>query len=152
MLRAPISLAGSTRRGMVTAQVALSLSALMAMLAVVADGGLLLVERRHAQATADAAALAAAASASAMGVASANGYTNDGTTSTVTVNIPPLSGNFTVAKIGAAANGYAEVIVTWNQQRFFSGIFGSGTIPVSARAVARSVALGSGSSLVGLVE
>ena len=106
MLRAPISLAGSTRRGMVTAQVALSLSALMAMLAVVADGGLLLVERRHAQATADAAALAAAsdlyvhwntnwlgpsgtASASAMGVASANGYTNDGTTSTVTVNIPP---------------------------------------------------------------
>ena len=60
MLRAPISLAGSTRRGMVTAQVALSLSALMAMLAVVADGGLLLVERRHAQATADAAALAAA--------------------------------------------------------------------------------------------
>ena len=45
---------------MVTAQVALSLSALMAMLAVVADGGLLLVDRRHAQATADAAALAAA--------------------------------------------------------------------------------------------
>ena len=41
-------------------QVVLSLSALMAMLAVVADGGLLLVERRHAQATADAAALAAA--------------------------------------------------------------------------------------------
>jgi len=152
MLRAPISLAGSTRRGMVTAQVALSLSALMAMLAVVADGGLLLVERRHAQATADAAALAAAASASAMGVASANGYTNDGTTSTVTVNIPPLSGNFTVAKIGAAANGYAEVIVTWNQQRFFSGIFGSGAIPVSARAVASVVPVPPGYSHVGLVE
>jgi len=154
---------------MVTAQVALSLSALMGMLAVVADGGLLLVERRHAQATADAAALAAAsdiyakwytnsssdpdgtASASAMGVATAN---YDGMTPTVTVNIPPLAGNFTVAKIGAAANGYAEVIVTWNQQRFFSGIFGSGAIPVSARAVARSVYLvpGSSPSHVGLVE
>ncbi len=144
---------------MVAAQVMLSLSVLMAMLAVVADGGLLLVERRHAQATADAAALAAAsdiasgstgtASASAMGIATAN---YDGTTPTVTVNIPPLSGNFTVAKIGAAANGYAEVIVTWNQQRSFSGVIGSGTIPVSARAVARSVALASGSSLVGLVE
>src|SRR5271157_3285333 len=60
MLRAQISLAGSTRRGMVAAQVVLSMSVLMAMLAVVADGGLLLVERRHAQATADAAALAAA--------------------------------------------------------------------------------------------
>jgi uncharacterized membrane protein len=159
MLRAPISQAGSTRRGMVAVQVALSLSALMAMLAVVADGGLLLVERRHAQATADAAALAAAcdiasgstgtASASAMGIATAN---YDGTTPTVTVKIPPLSGNFTVAKIGAAANGYAEVIVTWNQQRFFSGIFGSAAIPVSARAVARSVALVQGSSRVGLVE
>ena len=159
MLRAPISLAGSTRRGMVTAQVVLSLSALMAMLAVVADGGLLLVERRHAQATADAAALAAAsdlyvnwsndnpsgtdssgtAHASALGVASANGYTNDGTTSTVTVNISP-------AKYSGGPNagttlpaGYAEATVTWYQQRFFSGIFGSGAIPVSARAVARGV-------------
>jgi len=138
---------------MVTVQVVVSLLALMPMLAVVADGGLLLVERRHAKATADAAALAAAsdiyakngstgsASASALRVAPANGYTNHGTPSTVTVNIPPLSGNFTVAKIGAArASGYAEVIVTWNQQRFFSGYFGSGAIPVSTRAVARGVA------------
>ncbi len=146
MLRAPISLAGSTRRGMVTAQVALSLSALMAMLAVVADGGLLLVERRHAQATADAAALAAAASASAMGVASANGYTNDGTTSTVTVNNPPSSGIF------QGNVNYFEVIVTWNQQRFFSGIFGSGAIPVSARAVAGVFPVLPGYSHVGLVE
>ena len=100
MLRAPISLAGSTRRGMVTTQVVLvSLSFfIIPWLALVADGGLLLVERRHAQATADAVALAAAsdlyaywntnhgtdpsgtALASALGVASANGYTNDGTT------------------------------------------------------------------------
>lgn len=152
MLRAPISLAGSTRRGMVTAQVVLSLSALMAMLAVVADGGLLLAERRHAQATADAAALAAAsdlyakwntnhgldpsgtAKNSAWGVASANGYTNDGKTSHVTVG-PPLSGNF----VGKA--GYAEVIVTWYQKRSFSGVLGTGTIPVSARAVAQGAPL-----------
>ncbi len=145
MLRAPISQAGSTRRGMVAAQVVLSLSVLMAMLAVVADGGLLLVERRHAQATADAAALAAAASASAMGVASANGYINDGTTSTVTVNNPPSSGIF------QGNYSYFEVIVTWNQPRFFSGIFGSGAIPVSARAVA-GVVPGSSPSRVGLVE
>jgi hypothetical protein len=133
---------------MIAAQVAVSLSVLMSILAVLVDGGLLLVERRHAQATADAAALAAAsdlfanwktnsgsdtggtAASSALGVASANGYTNDGTTNSVTVNIPPASGNFS----GKA--GYAEVIVTWNQKRGFSAIFGSGTIPVSARAVA----------------
>ena len=175
MLRSPISPAGIPPRGMVTAQVALSLSALMAMLAVVADGGLLLVERRHAQATADAAALAAAsdlyvnwsndnpsgtdslgtANSSALGVASDN-YTNDGTTVywTVTVNISP-------AKYSGGPNagttlppGYVEATVTWYQQRFFSGIFGSGAIPVSARAVARSVYLvpGSSPSHVGLVE
>jgi uncharacterized membrane protein len=160
MLRAPISLAGSTRRGMVAAQIVLSLIFfMMPMLALVADGGLLLVERRHAQAAADATALAAAsdlyenwskdnpsgtdslgtANSSALGVASANGYTNDGTTSTVTVNISP-------AKYSGGPNagttlppGYAEATVTWYQQRFFSGIFGSGAIPVSARAVARGV-------------
>ena len=150
MLRAPISLAGSTRRGIATAQVALSLSALMAMLAVVADGGLLLVERRHAQATADAAALAAAsdlyakwntnkgsdsgnsASNSAMGVASANGYTNDGTTSKVTVNVPPGKYSSGPNAGKALPAGYAEATVTWYQPRGFSGVFGSGAIPVSA--------------------
>jgi len=169
MLRAPISQAGSTRRGMVTAQVVLSLSVLMAMLAVVADGGLLLVERRHAQATADAAALAAAsdlyenwskdnpngtdslgtANSSAMYVASANLYTNDGTTSTVTVNISPAKYSGGPNKGTTLPPGYVEATVTWYQQRFFSGIFGSGAIPVSARAVAGVVL---GSSSVGLVE
>ncbi len=154
MVRAQISLARSTRKGMVAVWVAVSLTALMTMLALVMDGGLLLAERRHAQATADAAALAAAssiyvnngsttgASASALGVASANGYTNDGTTSIVTVNIPPKAGNF------ANKAGYAEVIVTWNQQRGFSGIFGGGVIPVSARAVARGLAQGSSASFL----
>src|SRR5208337_1525000 len=144
---------------MVAAQVVLSLSALMMMLAVVADGGLLLVERRHAQATADAAALAAAsdlyenwyidspsgtdslgtANSSALYVASANGYTNDGTTSTVTVNISPAKysgGSYAGTTLPA---GYVEVTVIWYQQRFFSGIFGSGVIRVGARAVARGV-------------
>ena len=147
---------------MVAAQVVLSLSVLMAMLAVVADGGLLLVERRHAQATADAAALAAASDLYVTGpgtdptappapvpwASPRPTATPDGTTSTVTVNIPPASGD----PFRHTLTGYAEVIVTWNQQRFFSGIFGSGTIPVSARAVARGVFPVPGSSHVGLVE
>ena len=60
MIRSRISLAENARRGMVMVQIALSLSVLMGMLALLVDGGLALVERRHAQATADAAALAAA--------------------------------------------------------------------------------------------
>jgi hypothetical protein len=147
---------------MVAAQASLGLTALLGMLALLVDGGLLLSERRHAQATADAAALAAAtdlyanwktnqgadsggtAAASALNVASSNGYTNDGTTNSVTVNIPPKSGNF------ISRAGYAEVIVTWNLKRGLSAIFGKGTIPVSARAVAqgRSVTGGSASPAI----
>jgi hypothetical protein len=151
---------------MVTAQIALSMGLLMGFLALLTDGGILLVERRHAQATADAAALAAAsdfyanwntnkgadpsgtANSSALGVASANGYTNDGTTSKVTVNVSP-------AKYSGGPNvgtklppGYAEATVTWYQPRGFSGVFGSGAIPVSARAVARGLLGASGADLL----
>jgi Putative Flp pilus-assembly TadE/G-like len=147
--RSTKSIARGPRRGVILVQLAVALTLLMTVLAVTVDLGFLIVERRHAQATADAAALAAAADlyeywstnngsdpngtadSSALGVASANGYTNNATTSKVKVNIPPLAGNF----IGQA--GYAEVIVTWYQKRGFSSILGTGTLPVSARAVAR---------------
>src|SRR5207237_5645836 len=112
------------------------------------DGGLLQEDRRRTQAAADAAALAAAenlfsnypknsgvdngnkAQARALAIAAANGFNNDGPTNTVVVNIPPKSG------IHANMAGYAEVIITYNQKRGFSSIFGGGDIPVRARAVA----------------
>jgi hypothetical protein len=145
---------------MVCALVALCLFALMGVVAIALDGGLLLDQRRRAQAGADAAALAAAedlysnwqknqgqdpkgtAAAAARANALANGFNNDGVSSVVTVNIPPTSGNFqtfippgdTFLTPGA---GCVEVIIQFNQKRGFSGIFGSGDIPVRARAVAR---------------
>src|SRR5262245_12116542 len=97
---------GAIVRWMVTSLVILMIAALGL------DGGRGMDERRHAQAAADAAALAAAADlyanwwtnhgrdsggtakTAAIAMAAANGYANDGTTSVVTVNIPPLSGNF----------------------------------------------------------
>jgi len=138
------------RRGAVTPFVALCMMLMLpAIVALVVDGGMLLTERRRAQATADAAAMAAACvlydnypvdqgqgvvgnpSGAALAVASSNGYTNDGTTSTVVVNIPPQSG------IYAGLPSYVEVIVTYFQGRAFSGVLGTGTMPVKARAVAR---------------
>src|SRR5215831_3228886 len=138
------------RRSAVTPLVAVCLMLMVpAILALVVDGGMLLTERRRAQATADAAAMAAACtlydnypvdqglgkvgnpSGSALAVASANGYTNDGVTSSVTVNIPPQSG------IYAGLPSYVEVIVTYYQGRAFSSFLGTGTLPVMARAVAR---------------
>ncbi|MFL5240484.1 MAG: pilus assembly protein TadG-related protein [Gemmataceae bacterium] len=140
----------ATRRGAIVLFVAVCLTVLLGFAAIALDGGVLLTERRHAQATVDAAALAAAcdlyknyginggldnsagtAKASALSTAAANGYANDGTTSVVTVNIPPISGDY----VGKA--GYAEVIVQFNETRGFSNVFGSGSTPVQARAVAR---------------
>jgi hypothetical protein len=154
---------------MVLAQVAVALSLLMTVLAVGVDLGFLLVERRHAQATADAAALAAAsdlyakwnankgadsggtASSSALGVASANGYANDSTTSKVTVNISPANYSGGPNAGNALPPGYAEVTVTYYQKRGFSSVLGSGTLPVSARAVARGVSLSGAQSLPGIL-
>jgi Flp pilus assembly protein TadG len=136
------------RSGLVLVLVALSLTVLLGIVAIALDGGLLLDQRRCLQSAADAAALAAAidlyknyqtnngldpggtAKASALSIANINGYTNNGTTNTVSVSIPPGSGNY------AGKAGYAEVIIQYNQQRAFSAIFGSGNLAVSARAVA----------------
>ncbi len=133
----------------------LSLSALAGVVALVIDGGTLMEARRHVQAGADAAALAGAAdlftnyianqgtdpkgtaSASALTTASANGYTNDGVQSVVTVSVSPqkYQGGPNVGLPLPA--GYIEVIVQYNASHLFGGIFGVGTTPVTARAVAR---------------
>jgi len=141
------------RRGMIAVAVAVCLVVMFGVVAIALDGGGLLAERRHAQATADAAALAAAcdlydnywlnngadpngtARASALKTAASNGYANDGTTSIVNVNMPPTSGLY------AGRSGYVEVVVQFNQTRAFSNIFSSGPIPVRARAVALGAAV-----------
>src|SRR5438132_8186730 len=151
MYLAPTFLPYSRRRGTVAVFLALSLTVLVGILAITLDGGLMLAESRHAQAVADAAALAAAsdlfdnsaangatdpsgtAAASALATANANGYTNDGITSVVTVNIPPQTGDY----VGKA--GYAEVIVQRNLKRGFSAIWGQGTLPITARSVASGI-------------
>jgi Flp pilus assembly protein TadG len=148
MVRARHPLPRAARRGALIPLVAFGLMVLLGVLAFALDGGMLLSERRRAQAVADAAALAAAislyqnygtdqgldpngtAQQSALAYAAANGYSNDGTQSTVTVNIPPQAGDH------AGKACYAEVIVQFNQPRYFSAVFGSGTIPVGARSVA----------------
>jgi hypothetical protein len=116
---------------------------LLSFTAIVVDGGLLMDQRQRVQSAADLAALAAAdklfvnfptyqgvdtpgtAKAAALASAAANGFPNP------TVNIPPQSGPF------AGLPGYAEVIVTYNQTRHFSKIFGSSDLPVVARAVSQ---------------
>lgn len=143
------------RRGSVTPLTVLCLSLLVGVVALVVDGGTLMEDRRHVQATADAAALAAAADlyanyasnqgidlsssarSSALATAAANGFTNDGVQSLVTVNVAPQSyqGGPNAGK--PLPPGYVEVIIQYNASHLFSGVFGAGTSPVPGRAVAR---------------
>jgi hypothetical protein len=136
------------RTGNVAVLTAVSLVCIFGIGAIALDGGLLQHDRRMAQAAADAAAMAAAddlylnwqanagldlsgtAQTKALAIAKANGFNNNGVDSSVTVNIPPLSG------LHAGQAGYVEVIVHLFQRRGFSGIWGSSRVTVSARAVA----------------
>lgn len=141
----------SARRGATAVVVAICLVPLIGVMAFAIDGGLLMAQRRQVQAAADASAHAAActlytnnstdngldprglARAAALAFASANGYSNDGTRSVVTVNIPPTSGTF------SGRSSYAEVLVTYNQDKAFSAIWRSGSLAVRARTVARGL-------------
>jgi hypothetical protein len=142
--------------------VAISLLALLGIVAIALDGGVLQDSKRRVQGAADAAALAAAtlfyenytkltvstpdpggqAAAAAQQRATDNGFPNNGTTNTVVVNIPPVSGPFT------GQIDYAEVIITYKQPRYFSAIWGSTPLPVVARAVARGAWKGSGDGVI----
>jgi hypothetical protein len=155
MLHRRTSLPPRRRPGVVAVLVAASLVVILGVAAIALDGGLLINQRRWAQATADAAALAAAADlfenypanggqdpqgtarASALALAAANGYGNDGQDSIVTVNISPqrYQGGPKAGQI--LPPGYVEVLVQYNQKRGFSNVFGSGDLTVGARAVAR---------------
>jgi Flp pilus assembly protein TadG len=144
-----------SRRGAIAVLVACSLTLLLACAAISLDGGGLLEQRRKAQAAVDAAAMAAAedlflnypqnngldpdgtAADRAMSIAAANSFNDDGTSSVVSVRISPetyLGGPNAGQPL---PNGFVEVTVQHNQTRHFSAVIGSGTIPVTARAVAR---------------
>ncbi|MCI0637495.1 MAG: pilus assembly protein TadG-related protein [Gemmataceae bacterium] len=145
------------RRGSVAILVAVSLTAIIGVVAIAVDGGLLQEKRRHVQATADAVALAAAdvlfsrypqyqgldadgaARKQGLATAAANGCPNDKTTAVVTLTFAPGVYQDGTDKGKPIPAGYVEAIVQFNQKRHFSRIFASESIPVRARAVARGM-------------
>lgn len=145
-----------SRRGAIIVLVAVCMTILLVGAAISLDGGALLDLRRRTQATADAAAIAAAedlfrnypanrgydtcetAESRADTIAAANGFADtNGGISKVTVRTAPekyLGGPNQGQTLPA---GFAEVTIQYNQPRYFSAIVGTGSIPVTARAVAR---------------
>lgn len=104
------------------------------------EGGLWLYKHQSLQGAADSAALSAAAlytlnnskdlNAQADAVTASYGYVAGVSGTTVTVNRPPTSGNYT------SNTKTIEVIVSVPQQRFLSAIFNSKPITIEGRAVA----------------
>ncbi|MSQ95453.1 MAG: hypothetical protein EXR98_12970 [Gemmataceae bacterium] len=164
--------AKTSRRGTVAVLVAVSITLLLGMVALTLDGGLLQDNKRRVQNAADGAAIAAAntifknyptiastgtadpggqAAAAALNSASENGFADNAVggglppnlaETSVVVHIPPLSGPFT------GTIGYAEVIITFKQPRYFSTIWGSTATPVEARAVAKGFWGGTGKGVI----
>ena len=127
-------------RGQVLAMGAFSLIALCALVGLAADTGYFFESRRRIQTAADAAALAGAEQLRRAGTtqpvtaanssATANGFTNGASGTTVAVHNPPQSGYYT------ADTSYVEAIITQDRPTLFMGILGLSTGRASARAVA----------------
>jgi len=148
------------RRGAVIVLILLSLTLMLSMVALTWDGGQALAERRNAQAAADAAVMTAAADLFTNWQSNGGGFDASGTatthaqavaalqgysTSNITVNLNKSRSDVTnqnVKYLGgpnqgqALGEGYVEVIISYDQPATFSAIFGSGSVNVTARAVA----------------
>lgn len=119
-----------SRRGAVAALVALLMPVVIGVMALGLDGGMLYLQRQTAQSIADAAALAgayqlykgstlSAAQSAAIAIGTQNGVT------------------ITASQVTSPKSGYVAVSVTSSQPRLFSAIWGSGSMSVTATAVAR---------------
>ena len=138
MLKATFVSDSSPRRGATAAIVAASLPVLIGVAALGLDAGVLLVQRRQAQAMAEGIAMAAAyqlslnssntsaATTAANRLASIYGVTNP------IINMPPTSGIF------ANQSGYVQVSVKLTSPKLFSAIWGTGNMSAMASAVAGS--------------
>jgi hypothetical protein len=126
----------ANRKGAMLAFVALSMTAMLGLLALALDIGSGNRQRRIAQTAADASAIAggtqiyrgifSAVDSAAREAAAMNGFP----TGEVTVNYPPATGLF------VGDSDYVEVLIARSVPTLFGSLFGMSTLNVKARAVA----------------
>lgn len=129
-----------SERGQAIVLIVVALIGLIAITGLVVDGGMAYADRRQAQNAADSAALAAARArirgenTSGAGLESAlqNGYSNDGTQSTVEIHNPPISGPYRNNK------EYIQVIITSHVNTFFAPVVNVQQLTNTVEAVARA--------------
>lgn len=139
--------------GQILIMVAISLTVLLGFVGFATDVGVLLHEKRELQTAADSAALGGATEAliegtpttvtggiatAALNDAALNGFTatsngvlDTSTGVTVTINVAP---NITVSTFNTP--GYVQAIVSQKSNNIFMSLFGAGSTPVAAAAIA----------------
>jgi hypothetical protein len=127
-------------RGQAIILVVFSIIGLIGMTALAIDGGNALIDRRRTETAASAAALTAALTringgdwrSAALATAKANGYNNDGISSIIEMNTPPLSGPY------EGDSEYIEVIITSHLSTYFGAVIGVPRVTNVARAVTQT--------------
>ncbi|HYA35743.1 MAG TPA: pilus assembly protein TadG-related protein [Candidatus Binataceae bacterium] len=126
-----------SQSGQIWVLVAAAITVVLASVGMAGDIGVLYLQRHKMQSAADSAALAGADElnygdtvSAARKDASSNGYANGVGSTTVTVNNPPTSGQY------SGNSKYVEVIISKVQSTYFLPVLGIGSLNVAARAVA----------------
>lgn len=128
-------------RGQALVLVALAIVGLAGIAGLVIDGGNSFLDRRKAQNAADTAALTAAVArvrggqnmiTAGLNSAAENGYDNNGTTNTVEIHIPPVSGP------NAGKDEYVQVIIVSHVKTYLARVVGWKELTNRVEAVART--------------
>ena len=128
-------------RGQALVIVALAIVGLAGIAGLVIDGGNAFLDRRTAQNAADTAALTAAVTrvrggenmvAAALSSAAENGYDNNGTTNTVEIHTPPISGPNT------GNIEYIQIIIVSHVKTYIAAVVGWSELTNRVEAVART--------------
>ena len=128
-------------RGQALVIIALAIVGLAGMAGLVIDGGNAFLDRRNAQNAADSASLAAALArvkgeanvkGTALAAAKQNGYDNNGTTNTVEVHIPPVSGP------NKGKGEYIQVIIISHVKTYVASVVGWRELKNTVTAVSRT--------------
>jgi putative Flp pilus-assembly TadE/G-like protein len=124
------------RSGNILMIIALLLPVVVGCVGLGLDVGLWLYKHQTMQSAADSAAISAVTgnasnmTTEAKAVTATYGFTDGSDGVVVTVNQPPITGNYT------GTPGAVQVIITRPQERYFSALFSHSKFPISARAVA----------------
>ena len=129
-----------SEKGQAIVIISFAIIGLIGMSALAIDGTNAYADSRRAETAASAAALTAALTrieggdwrAAALATAAANGYNNDGETSIVELNTPPLAGPYT------GNSEYIEVIITSRLRTYFANVIGIPYITNVVSAVSQS--------------